>query len=301
MKRFMCGLLIACLTFISAAGQNKNNAATKKNEKPQVQTPADFRGTDAATTQPGAQTIADYKWFEVFQDEQLQALVRGALDHNYDLREAVARVDAARAELGLTRSEQFPTLGASTDLTTQRISRDGAFTAPEPVKRDRTFGSVLLNLLNFELDIWGRLRKATAAARADLLASEEARRAVMTTVVSDVATSYFILRELDFELEIARRTLASRQESLRLIRLRQERGVSNLLELRQAEELVYNATEVIPDLERAIEQQENFISFLTGQNPQAISRGRNLTEQQFPPAVPAGLPSDLIERRPDIR
>jgi multidrug efflux system outer membrane protein len=119
--------------------------------------------------------------------------------------------------------------------------------------------------------------------------------------VSDVATVYFNLRELDFELEIAHRTLTSRQESLRIIKLRESRGVSNMLEVRQAEQLVYGATEVIPDLEKSIEQDENFISFLTGKNPHAVTRGASLTEQQMPPAVPAGLPSDLIERRPDIR
>src|SRR5262249_13117994 len=132
-------------------------------------------------------------------------------------------------------------------------------------------------------------------------ASEENRKAVTTTLVSDVATAYFNLRELDFELEIAKRTLSSRQESLRIVSARQQRGVSNMLEVRQAEQLVYSATEVIPATEQAIEQQENFISFLIGRNPQAIDRGLALTEQQMPVSLPAGLPSELIERRPDIR
>jgi len=158
-----------------------------------------------------------------------------------------------------------------------------------------------LNLVNYELDIWGRLRKATAAARSDLLATEEARLAVITTLVSDVATAYFSLRELDFELDISRRTLASRQESLRLITLRQQRGIATMLEVRQAEELVYDATEVIPALEQSVQQTENFLSFLTGKNPSTIARGLSLTEQPFSPTVPAGLPSDLVERRPDIR
>jgi multidrug efflux system outer membrane protein len=186
-------------------------------------------------------------------------------------------------------------------MVVERRSRSGSFELPEPIKRDRSFGSVLLNLLTFELDIWGRLRKATAAARADLISAEETRRAVLTTLVSDVATSYFNLRELDFELEIAKRTLSSRQESLRIIRMRQQRGVSNMLEVRQGEELVYDATEVIPSLERLIEQNENFISFLTGKNPDAIPRGLSLTDHTVPPSLPAGLPSELIERRPDIR
>jgi multidrug efflux system outer membrane protein len=138
-------------------------------------------------------------------------------------------------------------------------------------------------------------------ARADLLASEEGRKAVLTTIVSDVSGSYFVLRELDFELEIARSTLASRQESLRIIKLREERGVSNMLEVRQGEELVYEATEVIPALQRGIEQQENFLSVLIGKNPGPIVRGLSLTEEVMPPAVPPGLPSDLLARRPDIR
>jgi multidrug efflux system outer membrane protein len=272
-----------------------------KYQRTKVQTPSVYRGVSDPAAQPDPQTMADSKWFEVFNDEKLQDLIRSALVSNYDLREAVARLDQARANYGITRSDQFPTLAGSADFVAERRSRSGTFDLPEPTKRDRTFGSVLLNLLTFEIDIWGRLRRATESARAELLASEETRKAVTTTLVSDVATSYFNLRELDFELEIARRTLVSRQESLRIIRLRQERGVSNLLDVRQAEQLVYNATEVIPATEQAIEQQENFLSFLVGKNPEGIARGRSLTDQQMPPTVPAGLSSDLIERRPDIR
>src|SRR5207247_11441767 len=132
---------------------------------------------------------------------------------------------------------QFPQIYGSADVTTLGRSRDGQLTVPEPVSKGRTFGSVLLNLFTFELDIWGRLRKQTQAVRADLLASEEARKAVLTTIVSDVAASYFIVLELDLELGIARRTLRSREESLRLIQLRAERGVSNMLEVRQGDEL----------------------------------------------------------------
>jgi NodT family efflux transporter outer membrane factor (OMF) lipoprotein len=297
MRRLLVTLLVASFAQSAAVGQSGRKKKAPP-PVPQVLAPTDFRG---AVTPPDAQTLANAKWFEVFKDEKLQDLIREALVHNYDLRESFARIDAARANLGITRSEQFPTVGAGADVNAQRRSRDGAFTIPEPLEQHRTFGSVLTNLFTYELDIWGRLKKQTAAARADLLASEEARRAVTTTIVGDVATSYFNLRELDFELEIARRTLISRQESLRIIKLRQERGVSNLLEVRQAEELVYNATEVIPAVEQSIEQQENFISLLTGKSPQAVPRGEELTSQQLPPEVPAGLPSDLIARRPDIR
>lgn len=291
MKRLLIAVLCVCVTWIQVAAQS--------GRQPQVQTPPVYRGDTA--TQPDRQTLADLKWFELFKDEKLQQLINDALANNYDLRQAVANIDAARAALGITRSEQFPQIIASGDVVNQRQSRSSAFDIPEPVKRDRSFGSVLLNLLNFEIDIWGRLRKQTAAARADLLATEEARRFVVTTLISDVATAYFSLREFDYELEISRRTLASRQESLRLIQLRQQRGVATMLDVRQAEELVYNATEVIPALEQSIQQTENFLSYLTGRNPSAIERGAGLTEQQMPPAVPAGLPSDLLERRPDIR
>lgn len=291
MNRFVSLLLLLCVsgTYVSA----------QKYQRPQVQTPTTYRGDPAP--QPDPQTLANLKWFDVFKDEKLQDLINEALAHNYDLREAVSRIEAARANLGITRSDQYPTIGAGADVLNQRQSRSSAFDLPEPIKRDRSFGSVVLNLLTYEIDIWGRLRKATAAARSDLLATEEARFAVITTLVSDVATAYFSLRELDFELDISRRTLTSREESLRLIRLRQQRGIATLLDVRQAEELVYNATEVIPALEQSIVQTENFLSFLTGKNPSAIARGLSLTEQPMPPSVPAGLPSDLIERRPDIR
>jgi multidrug efflux system outer membrane protein len=292
MRRFVVVLLLLSLSHTYAAGQ-------KKPRVPTVQTPSTYRGD--TTAQPDKHSLADLKWFDVFKDEKLQELISDAIAHNYDLRQAVARIDAARASYGITRSDQFPTIGASADVINQRQSRSSAVDLPEPIKRDRSFGSVLFNLLTYEIDLWGRLRKATAAAKADLLATEEARLAVITTLVSDVATAYFNLREFDFELDISRRTLASRQESLRIIKLREQRGVSTMLDVRQAEELVYNATEVIPTLEQSIQQTENFLSFLTGRNPGAIARGLGLTEQPMPPSVPAGLPSDLIERRPDIR
>src|SRR5215510_8207850 len=291
MKRACVVLLLTAFISQAAFGQ--------KYQKPAVPTPGQFRADPAS--QPDPQCLADLKWLELFKDEKLQELIRDALTNNYDVRQAVANIDAARANLGITKSEQYPQVIASGDVINQRQSRSSAFDLPEPIKRDRSFGSVLLNLLNFEIDIWGRLRKQTAAARADLLATEEARRQVLTTIVSDVATAYFSLREFDFELDISRRTLTSRQESLRLIQLRQQRGVATMLDVRQAEELVYGATEVIPALEQSIAQTENFLSYLTGKNPSAIARGLSLTEHTLPPSVPAGLPSDLLERRPDIR
>jgi multidrug efflux system outer membrane protein len=239
----------------------------------------------------------------VFKDEKLQELIRTSLVENYDLRDAVARVEAARANLGITRSEQFPNADASGNLSTTRVSRNGQLPLPVAFlpSQNRTFGQATLNLLSFELDIWGRLRRATEAARANLLGAEENRKAVVTTLVSDVATSYFSLRELDYELEISKETLGTRQESLRLIQTRQGGGVATLLDLRQGEQLVDTAAETIPQLQQRIEQTENQISLLLGKNPGDVVRGRSLTEQQLPPEVPTGLPSALLERRPDIR
>jgi len=233
----------------------------------------------------------------------LQELERTALVQNYDLRDAAARVEAARANLGITRSNQFPNFDAGADITTTRFSRNGSLPLPAAVAplQNRTFGEATLNLLSFELDIWGRLRRATEAARANLLGAEETRKAVMITLVSQVADAYFSLRELDDELEISRRTLTTRQESLDLTRTRQSGGVATLLDLRQGEQLVYTAAETIPTLQQQIEQTENQISLLLGKNPGEVLRGRSLTEQQMPPEVPAGLPSALLERRPDIR
>jgi NodT family efflux transporter outer membrane factor (OMF) lipoprotein len=284
--------LIASLMAGSVPGQ-------KKYERPAIKRPDTFRGVD--TVAPTDQTsIGDLKWFEVFKDEELKKLVRTAMIQNYDLRAAVGRINAARANLGLARSDQFPQFEASTDLTTTRTSRNGQLGNSGQGGRTRSFGSVFLNLINFELDVWGRLRQQTKAAHAELRASEEDRKAVMTTVVGDVATGYFSLRELDWELDIDRRTFATRENSLRLIKLRQQGGLATMLDVRQAEELVYQASETIPDTERAIEQTENQISLLLGNNPGPITRGQSLIRQQELPAVPAGLPSSLLERRPDI-
>ncbi len=286
--------LLAILTAACAVGPNYH--------RPAVQVPDSFRAPEPLPP-PKAESLADLKWFEVFRDDKLQDLIRTALKENYDLRTAVANVEAARANLGATRSNQYPNVGASGDLQFTRLSRDGSLPLPASFvpSQNRNWGQASLNLLSFELDIWGRLRRATEAARANLLSADENRKAVITTLVADVATNYFTLRELDDELDISQRTLATRQESLRLIRTRQGGGVSTLLDLRQGEQLVYTASETIPTLQEQIEQTENQISLLVARNPAGIVRGRGLTEQELPPDVPAGLPSALLDRRPDIR
>jgi len=266
--------------------------------RPPVTTPDVFRSSPNPTPDP--KSFADLKWFEVFSDEQLQALIRTALVQNYDLQDAVARVDAARANLGITQSDQYPNFGLGGGFSSIELSRNGAFSIPSGT-RQRNFGTVFLSLFTFEVDLWGRLRRATEAARAELLASDWNRKTVITTLVSDVATAYFNLLEQDMELAIAKSTLATREESLRLIRRQLQGGVGTLLDVRQGEQLVYGAAQTIPSTEQQIEQTENQINLLLGRNPGPITRGRLLTEQQIPPQVPPGLPSSLLERRPDIQ
>src|SRR5258706_1491749 len=291
-KKFMTVPLVFSLVS-GVAGQ-------KKYQRPAVKTPDAFRGVDG-TSPTDPTSIGDLKWFEVFQDEELQKLVRTAMAQNYDLRLAVARINAARANVGLARSDQFPQFEAGADLTTTRTSANIGVNAPGQGGRSRSIDEVFLSLLTFEVDLWGRLRQRTKAARAQLRSTEEDRKTVATIVVSDVAANYFNLLELDMELEVAKQALTARQESLRLITARQQGGLATMLEVRQAEELVYQASQTIPDTERLIEQTENQISLFLGNNPGPIPRGASLVQQKELPAVPAGLPSSLLERRPDIR
>jgi outer membrane protein, multidrug efflux system len=263
--------------------------------RPELAVPADFRGK-APDAPAGPASVGDLLWWQIFQDETLQSLIRTCLVENYDLRAAAARVLDARAQVTITRSFLAPDLSATASAEYVRTWGDRA-----PTQFKETFSPLGTLDLSWEIDLWGRLRRATEAARGDLLAAEEVQRFVVTTLVSDVATAYFQLRELDLELEISRRTLASRQDSLRLVKLRQEGGVAALIDVRQAEVLVYTAAETIPDVERRIEQTENLISLLLGRSPDAVPRGRPLLQQLALPSVPAGLPSSLLERRPDIR
>jgi multidrug efflux system outer membrane protein len=269
--------------------------------RPAVQVPQSFRAPEPLPA-PQATSFADLKWWEVFRDDELQQLVKTALVQNYDLRDAVIRVEAARANLGITRSNQFPQLNASGNVQFTRLSRDGSFPLPASFvqSQNRNWGEASLNLLSFEIDLWGRLRRSTEAARANLLSAEENRKAVVVTLVSDVATAYFTLRELDYELEISQRTLGTRRDSLELVQSRQGGGVATLLDLRQAEQLVDTAAQTIPTLQQQIEQTENQISLLLGKNPGPVIRQSSFNEQVVPPEVPAGLPSALLERRPDI-
>jgi len=265
-------------------------------KRPTVAVPGLYRGTvstEAAPTQLAA--LGDQKWWDIFQDEQLRTLIRTAVVQNYDSRIAASRVLEARAQLGITRADQFPSVGAGAGISDTRNSQSKFLPAFET-----STGQVNLAAA-WELDFWGTYRRATEAARANLVASEWARREVLSTLVANVASAYFQLRALDLELEISKRTLNSRQESLRLTKILADGGSTTLLDVRQAEQLVFTASTEIPVLEQQIEQQENFLSILLGQNPGDIPRGQTLTEQCQPPEVPPGLPSSLLERRPDIQ
>jgi multidrug efflux system outer membrane protein len=265
-------------------------------KRPPAAAPDAFRGQ--TPDQPSAgetSSLGDERWWQVFQDESLQALIRDALEHNDNVRMAAARIIEAQAQLGITRADQFPAVSAGVNVLGERPSVALGFPSAN-IGAVEIQGSVA-----WQLDFWGQFRRATEAARAQLLASEWGRRAVVTTLVSQVASAYFGLRALDLELEISRRTLASRQESLQLTQVREQGGATSLLDVRQAEQLVYGATAEIATLEREIEQQENFVSVLLGSNPGPVARGLALTEQPHPPDVPAGLPSALLERRPDIQ
>jgi len=276
-------------------------------KRPKVEIPGEFRGAspqDATqpsgapaqqASTPAAPALGDQKWWEVFQDPMLQDLIRAALKQNYDVRIAAARIMEARAQLGITRADQLPTINAGATGLNNRLPR---------TKLDHEFETNINEVSAstvWELDFWGKYRRATEAARANLLATEWARKAVINSLVCDVAAAYFQLRANDLQLEISRRTLASRQESLQLTRTLSDGGAATMLDVRQAEQLVATAAESIPDLERRIQQEENFISTLLGQNPGPIGRGLKLTEQSHAPEVPAGVPSSLLERRPDIR
>jgi multidrug efflux system outer membrane protein len=240
-------------------------------------------------------SFGEQKWWDAFQDEVLSDLIRTALKQNYDVRIAAARILQARAQVAISRADQLPSVSAGASAVNERIPQTVRIPSIE------TSANQVSLSLAWELDFWGKFRRATESARANLLSQEWAQRQVIRSLVSDVASAYFQLRELDLELEISRRTLASRKDSLRLTQILADGGATSMLDVRQAEQLVFTAAASIPDLERRIEQQENFISILLGNNPQGVARGRKLVDQPHALEVPAGLPSALLERRPDIR
>jgi outer membrane protein, multidrug efflux system len=303
---------VTCATVLAATLFSIAACTVGPNYKrPPVNVPANYRDPNVpapSTSQPASTpaaarnasgpvvvSLGDEKWWEVFQDKELQSLIRIALQNNYDVRIAATRVLQAQAQLGITRADQFPTVTGGGNVTSVRNPTIGPIPAYE-----LTLGE-LTATASWNIDFWGRYRRATEGARATLLANEWAQKAVISTLVANLASSYFLLRELDLQLEISKHTLASRQDSLQLTQMLEAHGINSLLDVRQSEQLVYTASAEIPDLERQIQQQENAISILLGNNPGDIPRGLQLTEQPHSPEVPVGLPSALLERRPDIR
>jgi multidrug efflux system outer membrane protein len=286
-------ILLLCAVGVAAAGCTVGPDYVR----PQVSVPPAYRGTDAAPPAAGAESFGELKWWSVFPDPDLQALIRTALAQNYDLHIAAARILQAQSQLTIARSQEFPTAdGSVTAPYTAYTGSDRPVTLP-----DNDFQWQAGVGVAWELDFWGRFRRNTEAARAALLATDEARYVVMSTLVTDVGQAYLALRALDLTLEISTRTVASRKQSLDLVQARLDGGVAGVLDLRQAETLFYGATKTIPDIQRQIEQTENFINTLLGQNPGPVKRGRPLEQQIAAPTLPPGLPSDLLARRPDVR
>jgi multidrug efflux system outer membrane protein len=290
-----------CIILLSVALLTTGCTVGPRYKRPAVEIPGSYRETvaeQAGQQQTAAQQsvpLGEQKWWDVFQDEQLRTLIRTALQQNYDLRIAASRVLEARAQLGITRADQFPTLNAGAAIADSRTAQASFIPAFET-----STGQVNASAI-WELDFWGKFRRATEAAQANLLATEWARQEVVSTLIANVAAAYFQLRALDLQLEISKRTLQSRKESLGLTRVLADGGSTSLLDVRQAEQLVFTASTEIPVLEQQIKQQENFLNTLLGQNPGDVTRGTSLSEQRQPPEVPPGLPSELLERRPDIR
>jgi multidrug efflux system outer membrane protein len=285
MKEFLllaiAGLLAGC-----AVGPNY--------KRPTVNVPTDYRQSMAAET-AAASSLGNENWWQVYQDPVLVQLIHTALQQNYDMRIAATRVLEAQAQLGITRANQFPSASVGASVFSEQNAKVSSVFPAYEVNAGQLNLSVIWNL-----DFWGKYRRQTEAARAQVLATEWGQRAVISSLVANVATAYFELRALDSELDIAKRTLGSRQQSLQLTQTLVTHGSASDLDLSQSEQLVYTASETIPDLERQIQQQENLLSILLGENPGPIARGRGLTEQPVPDAIPAGLPSELLERRPDV-
>ena len=266
-------------------------------QRPEMQPPAAFRG---APEPPRPESLADVPWWQVFDDEALQALLRDAIAHNLDLREALARVAEARALSGVAKSFLYPDVNLTAGYTGSQASRNAQPPGAEK-DGDRTYNNTSLDVgASWELDLAGRLRRNNEAAFNRYLASEEGRRAVLVTLVGDVASSYFLLRELDLQLEIARRTLVLNDQTVVYYSQRLDGGVSNRLEVDQAKANRALTAATIPEIERQIAVLEHAISVLAGRAPGAIGRGRTLDAQHTPPVIPVGVPAALLERRPDV-
>jgi len=277
---------VLCSAFLSAC------MVGPKYHRPVAQTPSTFRDlADNPQIKAQSASYADLPWWQVFKDPKLQELIRTALKQNYDLEIATERINAARAQLAVTRSSLFPQVGVGANFNG---GKENNFQAKYNFL-------TLLGDAAFQLDFFGRLRRANEAARAELLATEDARQTVVLTLVSDVANDYFTLLQLDLELQITRQTVTTQTNSVKLTNLRLEHGVATKLDVLLAQQVLDTANAEIPNLEREIGQEEDAINILLGNYPNGVPRGLALVDQEIPPEVPTGLTSSLMERRPDIR
>ena len=283
----LAGLIVTCLAIAVLGGC----AVGPNYRRPVVETPPAFRGDDS---QAAATSVADVPWWELFQDTALKGLIEEALANNYDLRIAASRVEQARYSVGVTRADLMPQVNYQGDAQRGRFAFPGQ---EENVTANSFLGAFQLA---WEIDIWGRIRRATEASLADLFAIEDVRRGVVLSLVTTTAQAYFELRELDLELEIAHRTTKAFEQTRDLFVQQLRGGVGNKLEVARAEGALDGTAAVIPDLERQIVAKENQICLLLGRPPGPITRGAALTAQAYPPSIPAGLPATLLERRPDI-
>ena len=270
-------------------------------ELPETRQPA--HELPAAWPQSQAQARIAPDWWRAYGDPVLDRLMEEALAHNRDLALAAARIEEARANLGLARADQFPSVELGAEAARSRMSERGVQPAPDGAVNN-AYGVTLQ--MAYEVDLWGRYRQATKAARADLLASEYAREVVRLSLTGAVAQGYFALRALDAQVQLARDTLANRKEAAELQRRRVEAGIASELELRQAEAEMAAIEASLAEFTRQARQQENALAVLLGRSPRrlvedGIARGQGLAELALPPAVPAGLPSELLARRPDLR
>jgi len=280
------------LIAMMASGFAAGCAVGPNYHRPNVQPPAAYRDlSESPQVQAQTASYADLPWWQVFQDPQLQELIRTALKQNYDLQLATERINAARAVVTVTRSSLFP-----------QVQANGNFNGGKEGNFQTTSNFLTLTAdAAFQLDFFGKLRRATEASRAQLLATEDARHTVILTLVSDVASDYFALLQLDLQLQITHETVKTQEDSVKLTNLRVDHGVATKLDVLQAQQVLDTANAQIPDLERQIAQEENAISILLGNYPGAVPRGMTLVNQPLPPEVPGGLPSSLLDRRPDIR
>ena len=288
----MCRTFLAIFLSLFLAGC----MAGPNYKRPQVAVPPQFKGAAAGS----APSVADTKWFDLFADDTLKQLVTTALERNFDIKVAAEHVVEARAQYGITRASLFPTLDLPASFTSQHSSAKGAFPFPAGTPLTASVSQAGFSL-NWEIDLWGRLRRLDEAARAQYLGTEEAKRGVTISLVSDVMTNYFALREQDLELEISQKTSDIAGDNLRLINLRHDRGAANGLDVHQAEQFLFTATAQIAIVKRSIGETGDALSLLLGGVPAEVPRGKTLEQIVPPPQLPVGLPASLLERRPDVR